>query len=80
MLELAKKAFHEVTLFVKFFVVVPLLFAVALGRNDRFGPHFCDGSKNRVSIIGFVAEHILDFVVCQQWFGVRRFLRLSGAE
>ena len=64
-LELIEKAFHEMTFFVKLFVIAPLLFTVALGWNDHFGSHFRDGRKDSFSVIGFVAEHKINFVVYQ---------------
>ena len=55
MLELIKEAFDKVTLFVKFLVIVALLFTPRLRWNNGFSFHLGDGFKDMLSVIGSVA-------------------------
>ncbi len=54
-----KSVFHQMPEFVEVFVVLPLVFAIFLGRNDHlhlFLPCLLD---NRVGIVGSIPQEIL---------------------
>ena len=58
LLQKEKGVFHQVSEFVEVFVVVPLVFAIFLGRNDYFHLFLPGLPDNRVGIIGAIAKEI----------------------
>lgn len=63
MFELVEKALDEMTFFVKLSVILALLGAVFLRRNDRFSTHLGDGEKHMLGVIGFIAHHKFRFII-----------------
>jgi hypothetical protein len=62
-LELVEKALDEVTLFIKFSVVLRWFFAVFLGRDNRFCTQLGDGVADVLGVIGFVSHDELSLKV-----------------
>ena len=68
-LEFAKTPFNEIALGVELFVVAVLMFAGALGWNDRLHSVGSDERSNLVGIIAFVSNHRLGRLSGQQRWG-----------
>lgn len=79
-LELAEKAFDEVTFLVTFGVILTRVEAVSAGRDDRFSAQLTDSRADVLSVIAFVSEDELSMVVLKECLSVRRFMRLTRGE
>ena len=53
-----ERVFHQVPQFVEFFVIVPLLLSISLGRNLRLHALFDRLRNDRVAVIPFVSQQI----------------------
>ena len=62
--ELVEKTLDEVTLFIKFSVIVTLFFAVCFRRNNCCGVHCCNGGEDSFGVIGFITHHKLGLITC----------------
>ena len=70
----------EVTFFVKFFVVVALLFAPRLRWDNSLSLHLSDGFEDVLGVIRPVTQDKFALEIFEQRLGVRSFVRLSWGE
>ncbi len=73
-------AFNAVTLFIEFFIVGALLFAIGLGRNDHLASHRFDMFDDGVRVIAFVGQHRLGSSLAQQGEGLGAVVDVSTRE
>ena len=80
-LEFGEEVFNQVAAFVKFLVVIPLHFAVGLGRNHRRLARLLQGDQHaRIGIEAFVGEHSVGLKFRQQRIGAFQVAGLPTGE
>ena len=79
-LEFAETAFDEIPLRIKLFIVPVLVFAGALGWNNRLHLFSSDERPNLIGIITFVGDHRLGGVSSQQRRGALAVSLLSSGQ
>lgn len=59
LLQVQERVFHQVSGFIKLFVVIALLFTAAFRGNDRCHSLLLGLYKNRIRVVAFVSQKIL---------------------
>ena len=80
MLDFVEKTLHQMTLSVKMFVIITLLFAVFAGWYHCFRLSFNNNLQKIVRIAGTVGYHPLKFIALNQIFGLGNVMTLSPGQ
>ena len=76
LLEFEEEVFYQVALFVEFFVVFTLDFAVGFRRDD--GDFSCGGERLKNALIGIISFVSNDRLGCELWQERIRSLQIVG--